>query len=161
MHGGLTGSAIVVRMDPHDVAARLGLEELPGEGGLFRRTFADDAGAAIYYMMIAPARSAPHRLDVAEVWHHYAGGPARLLLLHPDGTVERLVLGRDLADGQEPQVVVPAGTWQAAEPLGEWTLAGCTTAPPFDWDGWRLGQAHELVAGWPDAADDIRRLAAR
>lgn len=148
-------------MEPDDVVALLDLEELPGEGGLFRSTFADGAGAAIYYMMVAPARSALHRLDTTEVWHHYAGAAAGLLLLHPDGTVERPVLGTDVGAGQRPQVVVPAGTWQAAEPLGAWTLSGCTTAPPFTWDAWTLGTADELAAGWPQAAADIRRLAAR
>jgi predicted cupin superfamily sugar epimerase len=28
--------------------------------------------------------------------------------------------------------VVPAGQWQAAETLGDWTLAGCTVAPGFE-----------------------------
>lgn len=152
-------AAVTLRgMDGHEVAERLGLEPLPGEGGLFRRTFADDAGAAIYYLMAAPAFSALHRLAVAEVWHHYAGSPARLLLLHSDGRVERPVLGDDLRAGQRPLIAVPPGTWQAAEPLGEWTLAGCTTAPPFDWEQFSLGRADDLAAGWPDAAEGIRRL---
>jgi predicted cupin superfamily sugar epimerase len=34
--------------------------------------------------------------------------------------------------------VVPAGTWQAAESLGAWTLVGCTVAPAFDFQGFEL-----------------------
>lgn len=145
-------------MDGAEVAERLGLVPLPDEGGLFRRTYADDAGAAIYYLLVAPARSALHRLDVAEVWHHYAGAPARLLLLEPDGGVAQPVLGADLERGQRPQVAVPAGVWQAAETTGQWTLMGCTTAPPFTPSAFTLGDPDELARGWPRAAERIRRL---
>jgi predicted cupin superfamily sugar epimerase len=37
-----------------------------------------------------------------------------MLLLHPDGRAERVVLGPDIERGQELQVAVPAGTWQGA-----------------------------------------------
>jgi predicted cupin superfamily sugar epimerase len=33
---------------------------------------------------------------------------------------------------------VPAGIRQAAESLGDWTLAGCTLAPGFDFAGFEL-----------------------
>jgi len=48
------------------------------------------------------------------------------------GPVRRMKLGPDLAMGERPQGVVPAGQWQAAETLGDWTLAGCTVAPGFE-----------------------------
>jgi len=38
----------------------------------------------------------------------------------------------DLAAGARPQIVVPAGAWQSAQSLGDWTLAGCTVAPGFE-----------------------------
>ena len=46
-------------------------------------------------------------------------------------------LGPDIAMGERPQGVVPAGHWQAAESLGEWTLVGCTVAPGFEFCGVR------------------------
>ena len=48
-------------------------------------------------------------------------------------------LGADLAAGERPQAVVPAGVWQMARPLGGWTLTGCTVAPAFEFAGfdWR------------------------
>ena len=152
-------SRTLLGMDPDELARALELEPLPGEGGRFRRTFADERSAAIYYLMIAPDFSALHRLDVTEIWHHYAGAPARLLILAADGTVAEPVLGSAVQYGEQPQIVVPAGAWQAAEPLGEWTLAGCTTAPPFTWEAFALGDPGELAAGWPQAARRIARLA--
>lgn len=140
------------------VAALLGLEPLPGEGGLFRRTHVDAYSSAIYYLLLDPDFSALHALTSTETYHSYAGSALRLLLLHPDGVVEEPVLGPDLAAGERPQVVVPAGTWQGSSPAGEWTLVGTTTAPPFDWTGFRLGDRDELAARWPGATPRIATL---
>ena len=49
-----------------------------------------------------------------------------------------MTLGPNLTAGERPQAVVPAHTWQAAESLGEWTLAGATVAPGFDFKGFEL-----------------------
>lgn len=140
------------------IARLLGLEPLPDEGGLFRRTHVDAHSSAIYFLLIAPEFSAMHRLTATETYHWYAGSPLRLLLLGPDGRVDEPVLGADLAAGQRPQLVVPAGTWQGSSSTGEWTLVGTTTAPPFDWDGFELGDRAALTAAYPAAAARIAEL---
>lgn len=140
------------------VAELLGLEPLPGEGGLFRRTHIDAHSSAIYYLLLAPDFSALHRLSATETYHWYAGAPLRLLLLDADGRVTEPVLGPDLTAGQRPQIVVPAGTWQGSSPAGEWSLVGTTTAPPFDWAGFELGERAALTARYPEAADRITQL---
>jgi predicted cupin superfamily sugar epimerase len=139
------------------IARLLGLERLPGEGGLFRRTYADAHSSVIYFMLLAPDFSALHALDGVETYHWYAGSPLRLLLLYPGGRVEQPILGPDLAAGARPQLIVPAGVWQGSSPLGAWTLAGTTMAPPFTWSGFHLGRRAELIAGWPRA---VRRIGA-
>ena len=48
------------------------------------------------------------------------------------------VLGADLAAGERPQVVVPAGAWQAAETTGAHTLVSCTVSPGFEFAGFEL-----------------------
>lgn len=146
------------RDEGQHIAWRLGLKPLPGEGGLYRRTYVDAHCSAIYFMLLAPDFSALHVLDSVEVYHWYAGAPLRLLLLRPGGQVERPVLGPDIAAGAAPQFVVPAGVWQASSTLGSWTLVGATVAPPFRWSALRVGRRAELLAGWPDAADEIRAL---
>ena len=78
------------------------------------------------------------------MWHFYAGAPLLLEIAAPDdATVTRVTLGPDLAAGERPQAIVPAGAWQAAESLGAWTLAGCTVAPGFASIGFELAPA-----GW-------------
>lgn len=136
----------------------LGLEALPHEGGLFRRTFADAHSAAIYYLLDAGDFSALHRLTAVETYHFYAGAPLRMLLLHPDGGGTEPVLGTDLAAGQRPQLVVPAGTWQGSRSTGEWTLVGTVTAPPFDGEMFTLGTREPLTAQYPKMAAEIAQL---
>jgi uncharacterized protein len=123
----------------------LGLAPHP-EGGWYRETFRDPrtgpdgraASTLIYFLLGAGDVSAWHRVDAAEVWHWYAGGPL-VLTLSPDGhDAEAHHLGPDLAAGQRPQLVVPASWWQTAVSLGAWTLVGCTVAPGFDFAGFEL-----------------------
>jgi uncharacterized protein len=79
-----------------------------------------------------------HRVDAAEGWHWYAGGPLELRL-SPDGQEEqRHLLGPDLGAGQHPFTLVPKGVWQAARPLGRWTLVGCTVSPAFEYAGFEM-----------------------
>jgi predicted cupin superfamily sugar epimerase len=146
------------RAEGERVAALLGLEPLPGEGGLFRRTHLDAHSSAIYYLLIAPDFSALHALTGVETYHWYGGSALRLLLLHPDGRAAEHVLGPDLAAGQRPQLVVPGGTWQGSSPAGAWSLVGTTMAPPFEPAAFRLGERAELVARYPAAGTRIAEL---
>lgn len=140
------------------LARLLGLRPLPGEGGLFRQTYADEHSSVIYFMLLAPDFSALHSVGGVETYHWYAGAPLQMLLLHPSERVESPVLGTDFAAGARPQLVVPAGVWQGCFPLGAWTLAGTTMVPAFDWATFRLGRRAELLAGWPAAAPHICAL---
>jgi uncharacterized protein len=142
------------------IADELGLEPLTHEGGWFRRTYADVHGSAIYYLLGPDDASALHRLPSVEVWHHYAGAPARLLTLGAQGAVEHR-LGPEILEGQRPQVVVPGGVWQGAISTGEWSLLGTTMAPPYEQAGFELGDPDELRARYPEAAPLIVELARR
>ncbi|MFB9429896.1 cupin domain-containing protein [Streptoalloteichus tenebrarius] len=149
----------------HQEAARivelLGLRPLPVEGGHWAQTWRDDHGSAIYYLLAAPEFSALHRLAHPEVFAYHAGAPARMFLVGPDRRVEEPVLGPDLAAGQRPQVVVPAGAWQATETLGAWTLLGTFMAPPYTDDAVEFAGAADLAdlaARHPAHAERIRRL---
>jgi len=143
----MTGKAIEA-MSAEDIVHRLGLAPHP-EGGFYRETFRDTqapggraASTAIYFLLPGGAPSRWHRVDAAEGWHHYAGAPLELMI-EQNGVRSVHLLGSDLAAGQRPQGIVPAGAWQAARSLGPWTLAGCTVAPGFEF-------AHfEVIDGEP------------
>jgi predicted cupin superfamily sugar epimerase len=141
------------RMTSGEMIAALGLTRHP-EGGFYRETFrAPDAprGASTSILFLLPAgeQSRWHRVDADEHWLFHDGDALELLIADPaSGARERIVLGRDVARGERPQAVVPRGWWQAARPLGDWTLVGCVVAPAFEFA--RFEMAPE---GWePDAA---------
>src|SRR5688572_24540151 len=129
-----------------EIISALSLKPHP-EGGYYRETFRDSriiggrsASTAIYYLLLKAQRSHWHRVDASEIWHWYGGAPLALSLKLADQLHIRR-LGPDLASGEEPQHAVPAGVWQSAESLGEWTLAGCTVAPGFEFSGFELAPA--------------------
>lgn len=136
-----------------DIIAELNLERHP-EGGWYAQTFRDapDGGrgysTAIYFLLKAGEVSHWHRvIDAAEVWHWYCGAPMSLSVSADGKTSRTLALGPDLGAGQRPQLVVPAGHWQSAVSDGEWTLAGCTVAPGFEFEGFELA-----APGWAPSA---------
>jgi predicted cupin superfamily sugar epimerase len=128
-----------------DVIGLLDLKPHP-EGGHFRETFRDTradanrraASTAIYFLLAKGERSHWHRIDAVEMWHYYAGAPLVLEIAAEKGPIRRMKLGPDIATGERPQGIVPAGHWQAAESLGDWTLVGCSVAPGFEFAGFEL-----------------------
>lgn len=99
---------------------------------------------AIIYALAGGGRSHWHRVDADELWLWHGGSPLRLMIA-PDehGPVQRIVLGADPSLGYQPQWLVPAGWWQAAEagPLG--ALVSCVVVPGFDFAGFELA-----APGW-------------
>ncbi|UOM36110.1 cupin domain-containing protein [Acuticoccus sp. I52.16.1] len=125
----------------------LGMQPHP-EGGYFVETFRDapDGGrghsTAIYYLLEAGDCSAWHRVtDAAEVWHYYAGAPLALTISSDGHDAASIRLGPNVAAGERPQAVVPAGQWQTAESLGEYSLVGCTVAPGFAFEAFEMAPA--------------------
>ncbi|MBU1081285.1 MAG: cupin domain-containing protein [Spirochaetes bacterium] len=156
--------------DATAIAAALGLEPLPGEGGFFRRTWtaaetlADGraAGSAILFMETdAPEGfSALHRLSGDEIYHFYSGDPVELSMIAPDGRASTVVLGPDPLAGQSPQAVAPAGWFQGSRlaPGGRWALLGTTMAPAYDEGSFYLPSRSELIGLYPRLARLIERL---
>ncbi len=119
------------------------------------------ASTAIYFMLDASERATHlHRLRSDELFHLYEGGPLAVLLLAPDGTSRIETLGLDLAGGQRPQLVIPAGTWFGTElaPGVDHCLWGCTVAPGFDFADFELAEGPELAALYPEHAAVIARM---
>ena len=119
------------------------------------------ASTAIYFLV---TREQPttylHRLVSDEIFHLYEGGPLDVLLLRDGGAGEVRRLGGDVAAGERPQLVIPAGTWFAVELDGRAShcLFGCTVAPGFDFADFRIADRDALIRDYPAEAELIRRL---
>src|SRR5262249_23121892 len=104
------------------------------EGGWFRQTWAAAArvsppgytgeratGPAIYFLLQPGETSRWHRVRSDELYLWHRGGPLVLTLsgrAQIPAAPTTTVLGPDLAAGQQPQWLVPGGTWQTSVPAG-------------------------------------------
>ena len=134
-------------MESGEIIEALGMQPHP-EGGHYVETWRGPAGpdgrptaTAIYFLLRPGERSHWHRVDASEVWMHHDGAPLELSIhdetAHNE-TTTTVMVGRDLAAGERPQAVVPAHAWQAARPVGGWSLVSCIVAPGFDFAGFEL-----------------------
>jgi hypothetical protein len=136
------------------------------EGGHFREVFRSaavvdpldgrpqrQALTVIDFLLADGERSAWHRVESDEAWHLLEAGPLRLWLV--PSTLDRLesvVLGAAGPNGAAPRHVVPAGWWQAAEPLGAFALVGATVGPGFEFADFAFGRESA------DFTEALRRL---
>lgn len=119
------------------------------------------ASTAIYYLVTAAQPSSRlHRLRSDELFHLYEGGPLEVLLLMAGQPPLVRRLGLDLAAGERPQLVIPAGTWFGTElaPHASHCLIGCTVAPGFDFADLELAGGSQLCEQFPEVAGRIQRM---
>ena len=141
------------------------------EGGFYREVFRSasqvtagdgrDTRAAlttIFFLLPGGTHSRWHRVDSDEVWHFYEGDPLELLEIDAAGrSLVRHRIGFVDGTGQMPVRTIPAGSWQAAQPLGAYTLVGCTVGPGFDFADFRMLADDRALAdvvrrAWPMVA---------
>ena len=127
---------------------------------LYPRDATRSLATSIYYMLTPDTFSEMHRLPTDEIFHVYAGGPARMLQLLDDGSGRELLLDSNLGAGHQPQVIVPAGVWQGSllEPGVEFVLLGTTMSPGFEFADYERGRRADLVAQYPAHGELIMRL---
>lgn len=135
-------------MTAADIIERLALAPHP-EGGWYRETVrrpapggGRDSLTAIHFLLDRGQRSHWHRVDADELWLWHAGSPLMLRIAEGDAVTGHQ-LGGDVLAGQAPQLLVPAGAWQAAEARDGWGLVSCLVAPGFDFTGFELA-----AEGW-------------
>lgn len=154
------------------------MENIPHEGPWFIQTFKSKdaiggplaeryagprwAYTATYLILTQRDFSAMHRLATDEMWHFYGGSPALLLLLYPDGHGETKVWGSHVLAGEEPQILVPRGTWMGAIPLGApqtaYSFGANTLSPGFEYADYEAGHRQDLLARYPKFARTIKQL---
>jgi predicted cupin superfamily sugar epimerase len=126
----------------------LGLQPHP-EGGHYRETFRSTTLIAahggqraalteIYFLLRRGECSRWHRVRSDESWHWHEGDTLELLTCAGDGAAINSQRLGAVAPGVRPQAVVPAGSWQAARPTGDYALVGCSVAPGFDFADFSL-----------------------
>jgi uncharacterized protein len=116
------------------------------------------AGSALYFMVTPDAPVRLHRIRNDQLYHYYLGDPIEVLMLHEDGTTERIVVGPDLRAGQRIQLLIPGNTFHTARVIGRrrWFLGASTEWPGVEPADIEIGNVKALAAKYPSAADDLR-----
>jgi predicted cupin superfamily sugar epimerase len=132
-----------------DLIRELRLQPHP-EGGYFREIFRsahkvqplDERSArcaltTIYFLLVKGQHGRWHRVASDEAWHFYEGDPLEIYWIDGRDAVHQELLGPGTSNAHS-MCVVPAGCWQAATPLGEYSLLGCTVAPGFEFQDFEM-----------------------
>lgn len=115
-------------------------------------------GTALYFLLTPAAPVRLHRIRNDQLYHYYLGDPLEIVLLLPDGSGQRHVVGPDLLGGQTVQLFIPGGTFHTARLVGGsgWFLGGSTEWPGVVPADVELGDADALAARYPDFESEIR-----
>jgi predicted cupin superfamily sugar epimerase len=119
-------------------------------------------GSALYFLVTPGAPVRLHRIRNDQLYHAYLGDPLELLLLHADGSSERVIIGPDLRAGQRLQLLIPGNTFHTARVIGpgRWFLGASTEWPGVIPADVEIGNLDELAARYPAVAADLRAIAA-
>ncbi|MFA0810238.1 cupin domain-containing protein [Microbulbifer epialgicus] len=132
------------------------------EGGKFLEVFRSNATVTnkngqersalthIYFSLGRGEISRFHKVQSDEVWSLYQG--SGLYLYTWDGLDKEVKRTELSAQCNTYCDVVPAGVWQAAEPIGESVLVGCSVGPGFDFSDF------EMIDPRSDAAKKLRGI---
>lgn len=157
-------------MNAAELIRQLRLQPHP-EGGYFKETYRSalqiEAGqdrtrnvsTAIYFLLEGHDRSAFHRIKSDELWFFHQGQPLEIVFIQ-NGQLVTVLLGNDVARGEVPQAVVPAGVWFGAKVKNStgFALVSCTVAPGFDFADFELASRQELLPQYPHLAEVIREF---
>ncbi|HNW97287.1 MAG TPA: cupin domain-containing protein [Bacteroidales bacterium] len=114
----------------------------------------------IYFLLTSETFSAFHKIHQDEIWHYYDGSPLNLHIISPEGEYSKIIIGRNIENGQVPQFIVKGGNWFAADIINDddFTLLGCTVSPGFDYNDFELAKRNELIEKFPQHKKIIAEL---
>lgn len=86
----------------------------------------------IYFLLVSGQISRFHKVIHDEIWNFYEGDPLELIEIQSDILkVTKTILGNN-AHSPRYKHCIEGNNWQAACSTGEYSLAGCTVAPGFN-----------------------------
>ena len=115
---------------------------------------------SIYFLLTSENFSAFHRIKQDEIWHFYGGSSLSVHVIDQNGAYTEHKVGMDFSNGEQPQLVVPAGCWFASSVAEKdsYAFVGCTVAPGFDFEDFELADRTELTEEYPQYSSIIHRL---
>jgi predicted cupin superfamily sugar epimerase len=140
------------------------------EGGYFCQTYKSDlivqpdresytrsSATHIYYYLSRGMHSRFHKVKHDEIWNLYDGEAVKLHVYDDKNNKvdEQILSKRDF----KFHTVVHDNLWQAAEPIGDYVLVGCTVAPGWELeDEAYLSDHPEIIEKLIELRPDLKRL---
>ncbi|RLJ16251.1 cupin [bacterium endosymbiont of Escarpia laminata] len=143
------------------------------EGGFFHRTYQSEHQTtptdieksrplltSIYYLLSDDSPIGYLHKNRSDIIHYFhSGSPLTYHIIHPDGTIERIVMGNDLASGQQLQLIVKGGCWKATElTAGEYGLVSEAVSPGFEYADMELAERETIQILFTDLPDELESL---
>jgi len=115
---------------------------------------------SIYFLLTSEDASNFHRLKSDEIWYYHAGAPLTVYVIDEKGDLKELKVGLDIENGEQPQVIVPAGSifGSMVNKENSFSLVGCMVSYGFDFHDFELFSREELLAKYPEHKDIILKL---
>ncbi len=144
------------------------------EGGYFKETHKSDVVqqvngkkrsilTSIYYLLTIESPVGHFHKNTSDIMHYFhKGDPITYFLIYPDGLLETRILGSDVNNGHELQLIVPGGVWKASK-IGDegnkgYGLIGEAVAPGFEYEDMELARQEQLMALFPQHKALIKQL---
>lgn len=158
---------------------KLNLEKHP-EGGYYKQIYKDkiiikkeglpknfggdrSCSTAIYYLINGKNFSAFHKIKSDEIWHYYEGNTSiKIYEIKNNGELIIHNLGRNIDNNENFVIVIEKDSWFAAELTNKeekhFALVGCTVAPGFEFEDFKLAEFNKLSLQYPNYIDIIQKL---
>lgn len=142
------------------------------EGGWYKETYRcsesthiKDVGerslmTSIYFLLESHQTSNFHVIKSDELWFYHSGSALTVHCIYPNGEYNKLHIGPDFEKGQTFQALVPKGTifGSSVDEANTFAMVGCTVAPGFDFNDFKLFERDELLNQFPAHKKIIDRL---
>ncbi len=144
-----------LNMDPHI------------EGGYFKESFISNdelkqdkkLWSSIYFLLRTGEVSNFHRLKSDELWYYHDGEALTIYMITPEGELVTSQLGKDIENGETPQILVPKGCiFGSAMNNNGYSLVGCMVSPAFEYNEFELFKREYLLELYPNYKDIIIKL---
>ncbi|MFA6584270.1 MAG: cupin domain-containing protein [Elusimicrobiaceae bacterium] len=172
---GVSSAAQGKRLSADEAIKIMGLEPMPGRcGGYYKEIFRSSrdaklespdprkCGSIIYHLIKGKYVVPFHKITSDEIFSYLAGDRQVMLLVYPDGKWEEITLGNNLAKGETPVKVVPAGVWMAElikdSKTDSWSLITVTVMPGFDPKDYSHSSAADIIKNFPETEKRIKEL---
>jgi len=143
------------------------------EGGYFRRTFESPiqtstnqaAMSSIYYLLTNEAPIGYLHQNKSDIIHFFhSGSPIKYFIISSDGKLSTEILGSNIEQGHQLQLMVKGGDWKASQlmfeggPFEDYGLISEAVCPGFEYQDMQLATMERFAKRHPGLIKQLGHL---